>query len=79
MRFVPVILCIVGAFLLLSAFGQGSGASLPYQDPTPDLLAIQSKQIHTAWVVADVGAGLLVAGIVWQIVRWWLRPRTAVA
>ena len=79
MRFIPVILYVVGALLLLYAFGQGSGASLPYQDSTPDLLAIQRQQIRAAWIVADIGASLLAVGIVWQILRRWLRPRTAAA
>ena len=39
--------------LLLVSAGTGSGAALPYQDPTPELLAVQRGQFKTANVIAS--------------------------
>ena len=69
MRFIPHILSVVGAVLLLFAISRGSGAALPYQDPTPDLLAVQRSQITTAKRSATVGAILLLAGLTWLGIR----------
>jgi hypothetical protein len=68
-RFIPHLLWLVGLGLLLVAAGKGSGAALPYQDPTPELLAVQRGQLQMAKVLASSGGGLMVAGVVWIIGR----------
>ncbi len=49
-RFVPLILSgaflLINALRLLLAFFQFSAESLPYQDPTPEMLAAQAQAIH---------------------------------
>jgi hypothetical protein len=63
MRFIPYLLSLIGLGLLLFAIGRGSGASLPYQDPTPELLTVQQGQLQTAKRSAATGAILLLAGL----------------
>lgn len=68
MRFIPHLVWLVGAVVLLIAFGRYSGASMPYQDPTPALLAVQRDQIESAKTVALIGGLIFVGGVVWVIV-----------
>lgn len=63
--------------LLLVAAGKGSGASLPYQDPTPVLLAVQHGQLQTAKGMAVSGGILVVAGFVWIVGRRFRGPSSA--
>ena len=69
MRFIPHLVWLVGAVVLLVAFGRYSGASMPYQDRTPELLAVQRGQIASAKTVALIGGLIFIAGIAWVIVR----------
>jgi hypothetical protein len=62
MRFIPHLLWLAGVGLLIYAGGSYAGHSLPYQDPTPELLAIQRDQLHTAKIVALVGIVFFVVG-----------------
>jgi len=71
MRFIPHLVSAAGALLLLFAIGNGSGAALPYQDPTPELLNVQREQIQEAKHFAAIGATLLVAGLSWTGIRFW--------
>lgn len=73
-KFLPHLLWVLGIVLLLIAAAKGSGAALPYQDPTPHLLAVQRGQLKTAWMIACGGGILLVAGIVWLIGQRLRRP-----
>jgi hypothetical protein len=68
MRFIPHLVWLIGLVVLLVAFGRFSEASMPYPDPTPELLAIQRGQIESAKVVAAVGGLLLVGGASWVII-----------
>ncbi len=68
-RFIPHLLWLLGLVLLLVAAGKGSGAALPYQDPTPELLVVQRGQLHTAKVIASGGGILVLAGVAWIIGR----------
>ena len=69
MRFIPHLVWLVGAVILLLAFGRYSGASIPYQDPTTDLLAVQRGQIESAKTVALVGFLIFIGGVAWVIIR----------
>jgi uncharacterized membrane protein YdcZ (DUF606 family) len=76
-RLFPHLLWSLGLVLLLIAAGKGSGAALPYQDPTPEVLTVQRGQLHTAKAIASGGGILVLAGIVWLIGRRMRRPWTA--
>ena len=69
MRFIPHLVWLAGGLVLLIAFGRYSGASLPYQDPTPELLAVQRGQIESAKTVMLIGGLIFIGGVVWVIVR----------
>ena len=69
MRFIPHFVWLVGGVVLLLAFGRYSGASLPCQDPTPELLAIQRGQIESAKTVMLIGGLIFISGVVWIIIR----------
>ena len=69
MRFIPHLVWLVGVVVLLVAFGRYSGASMPYQDPTPELLAVQRGQIESSKTVASIGGLIFISGVVWVIVR----------
>src|SRR5712671_460705 len=76
-RFIPHLLWLLGLMLLLVAAGKGSGAALPYQDPTPELLTVQRGQLQTAKIIASAGGILVIGGIVWIIGRRFRRPSGA--
>lgn len=69
MRFIPHLLWSLGLVVLLMGFGRFSAASLPYQDPTPELLAIQRGQMESAKIVASVGGLLFVSGVLGVAIR----------
>jgi hypothetical protein len=69
MRFIPHLVWLVGGIVLLISFGRYSGASLPYQDPTPELLAIQRGQIESAKTLMLIGGLIFIGGVVWVVVR----------
>lgn len=69
LRLVPHLVWLAGALAVLVAFGRYSGASMPYQDPTPELLAIQRGQIESAKLLAIAGALFLEGGVSWVIIR----------
>lgn len=65
LRFVPIILGVVFAsfsFLLLAS------RSIPYQDPTPEMLVHQATQISNAQLMVGAGIVLMVFGIVYYLV-----------
>jgi hypothetical protein len=69
MRFIPHLVWLFGAFVLLVAFGRYSAASIPYQDPTPELLAVQRGQIESAKTMALIGFLIIIRGVAWVIIR----------
>ena len=69
MRLIPHLLWLLGGVIFLVGFGLLSGASIPYQDPTPDLLEIQRGQIQNAKLIAAVGSSLFVIGVLWVVCR----------
>ncbi len=69
MKRAPHLLWLIGAIMLLVGAARYSGASLPYQDPTPELLAIQNRQIESAKYTAFIGISVLVGGLAWIFIR----------
>ena len=65
LRFVPIMISAVFAFI---CFGHLSSASLPYQDPTADMLQEQSLQISIAenWFIISIL--LLVISVVYYLI-----------
>lgn len=68
-RLAPHLLWVMGLALLLGAAGKGSGAALPYQDPTPELLALQRGELQTAKATVYGGASLVAVAVLWSIRR----------
>ncbi|MEI6077791.1 MAG: hypothetical protein WCS94_19570, partial [Verrucomicrobiota bacterium] len=65
-----------GGAVTLLAVADYCGHALPYQDPTPELLAVQQGQIQTAEFLAALGVFLVVAGIAWAYFRRGSLPRS---
>ena len=76
MRFIPHLLWLGGGAVTLFAVGSYCAHSLPYQDVTPELLAVQRGQIQTAEILAAVGVVLIVTGFGWIIIRSGSRARS---
>ncbi|MFM7180996.1 MAG: hypothetical protein ACKO2G_05985 [Verrucomicrobiales bacterium] len=60
---------LLGLFVSLLAFGRYSGASMPYPDPTPELLAVQRGQIESAKTVMSIGGLIFISGVLWVFIR----------
>lgn len=69
MRVIPHLVWLIGAVVLLVAFGRYSGASMPYQDATPELLAVQRGQIDSTKTVMLIGGLIFISGVVWVFIR----------
>lgn len=69
MKFIPHLVWLAGVAVLVVAFGRYSVASLPYQDPTPELLAVQRGQIEAARTLGLVGGMVFISGVGWVILR----------
>jgi hypothetical protein len=63
MRFIPHLLWLAGVGLLIYAAGSYAVHSMPYQDSTPELLAIQKSQLQTAKIIAVAGIVFLGIGV----------------
>lgn len=64
MRAASVIALVVGFFAAIFCFLGLAGESLPYQDPTPEMLSAQASSIRL-WEAALVGSlALCVGGLV---------------
>lgn len=68
MRFIPHLVSLVGLVVVLYAIGCYCGASMPYQEPTPELLAVQRGQIESAKTVGMLGGVVVVGGVAWIVV-----------
>jgi hypothetical protein len=76
-RFIPHLVWLTGLLLLLIAAAKSSGAALPYQDPTAELLTIQRGQLQSAKAIAASGGILVFIGVGWSIGRRFRRPQSA--
>jgi hypothetical protein len=65
----PFLISLVGGIILLVGLGDFAGASLPYQDSTPELLEVQRGQMVTARFVAVAGGLILFGGVAWAILQ----------
>lgn len=68
MKYLPYLVGIIGALMLLYGVMRYCGAQLPYQDATPALLALQRDQIEAAKWMAGAGLLAFIGGLVWAIV-----------
>ena len=66
-RIAGTAMVVIGAAIPVAIFAVTAGTSLPYQDPTPAMLAQQAREIAQANRMlaagATVGAVLIVAGV----------------
>ena len=58
-RFLPHCLWAAGLVVVLDGVGRYCGHSLPYQDPTPELIAVQHAQLHSARVIMTAGGNVV--------------------
>lgn len=65
LRVVPTIL---GLIFTICSFTLLSGHSIPYQDPTPELLAHQAGQIKDAELMVGIGIAFTILGIIYYLV-----------
>ena len=70
-RLWPWLLLAVSGLLGLAACAVYVGASLPYPDPTPELLAKQQQQMQAASVCMGVALVLGVVGVSVHLLRFW--------
>jgi hypothetical protein len=70
-RFLPHLIWISG--LLVMFIGLTLGPGVPYQDPTPEMRALEARQMQLCDSFLAVGFCLFVAGIIWAISRWIYR------
>jgi len=64
MKYIPLAFCLVVGGLLIFAIGSYCGHSLPYPDPTPELLTVQRRQLFTAKIEAIVAFVLIIVGVI---------------
>jgi hypothetical protein len=70
-KFVPFALLILGMIVMAYAFLYGSGNALPYQDPTPEMLAYQAAEATRYCITFAFGALAATFGGGWL----WRRTR----
>ena len=75
----PHLLWIGGLLIILDALGRYCADSLPYPDPTPELLKVQRDQIDTAKDLAILGTLFFAGGILWINWRKALKVRAKTA
>lgn len=76
---IGLVLLAVAAVVPLGTLGALAGTSLPYQDPTPQLLEQQAARIASLQRELAVRAsisGVLLAGSALTLVHAWRRRRT---
>lgn len=78
-RFWPLILIVMGLFLLVVGFFYFvMFAGIPYQDPTPELSARYDHHARIASLISEAGGGVFLfgslAGIIRLVVRRFGRP-----
>lgn len=69
MRWIPRLCFLIGVTVILAAFGRFCGSALPYQDATPELLAVQQEQFNSEKRLALAGGWIITAGLAWVAVH----------
>ena len=72
-RILPHLLWVGGLLLLAVAVVVGPG--IPYQDPTPEMRALELKQGHWFNLLATPGLICFATGIIWLVVAWVVHLR----
>lgn len=67
--YLPLLLCLLGLGLALHGGLDWAGASIPYPDPTPEMLAEQRDGLEAARIRACAGLGLFGAGVAVAVFR----------
>jgi hypothetical protein len=74
-RALPFLIVLVGGALALHALLSLAGASIPYPDPTPALLAQQQADLTSLRFRVWVGVGVLLVGLVLAGIHAWITLR----
>jgi hypothetical protein len=73
-RFWPLIVISAGLFLLVGGFIYDvMFAGIPYQDPTPEMLARYNQHSRIASTIRVSGFGVFLFGLLASIIRWAVR------
>ena len=78
-KFLPQIVCLSGLLVVLVGFAVGP--VVPYQDPTPEMLALEARQEQRSQRVIITGLILIAGGGLWGVSHWLTRrfsQRTAI-
>lgn len=67
-RLLPHFVWLSGLLVVLIGIAVGPG--VPYQDPTPEMRAIEARQEQRSQRVAVSGLCLIAGGAVWGASRW---------
>jgi len=70
-RFLPHFVWLSG--LLVMLIGVADGPGVPYQDPTPEMRALEAKQKQRGQGLAITGVCLFAGGVLWGTSRWLTR------
>jgi hypothetical protein len=70
-RFLPHLCWLSGLLVLFIGFAVGGG--VPYPHPTPELRALEDKQMRLFDRFAIIGIVLFASGVIWIIMRLLIR------
>ncbi len=62
-RALPFLVVLAGGVVALHALFTLAGGSIPYPDPSPELLARQQAELAAARMRLGLGGGILLAGL----------------
>jgi hypothetical protein len=67
----PHLVWLIGLFIVFIGIVVGPG--VPYQDPTPEMRALEARQMQRSERIALAGLCLFAGGIVWSGSHWLIR------
>ena len=70
-KFLPHLVWLSG--LLVVFIGIAVGPGVPYQDPTPEMRALEARQEQRSQSVVITGFYIFAGGVVWGTSRWLIR------